>query len=411
MSEPAGPPAEEQGGLVTRERHVFKVPAPKSSLLGKRAVRADCQCVTRTRRCMQPQTATAQGKGQQSQSCQRCAGPAACCCLQDWMPWPGRSVLSGGSQKVREPVLSSSNTAHARRAAGLLIHTQQKTRSASPTWQMHTCCTAWHFDDCRPALHVHGVLRTRSCPCPLSCARVCVLQPSGQSWLLMRQKQTQQQRQQTAPTKAATLPPAAASTGSSRRGISGGSAWRRPRTPAASAHQHARPWRLPSSGTKSGNAAGCMPAPAAVAAATGTGTGTGPGGLIGGRSLTDMAGARTAGASTAETEIGTETETGTAGRGPAAAATGSRRSAAAGTGTAADESTAAAANVTGEETLTTTAAAWTGPAGAASGILEAAAAATAGSRRAAAAAAGRRPPRRCGGTQQQTRQQQTAGGA
>lgn len=27
--------AEEQGGLVTRERHVFKVPAPKSSLLGE----------------------------------------------------------------------------------------------------------------------------------------------------------------------------------------------------------------------------------------------------------------------------------------------------------------------------------------------------------------------------------------
>lgn len=26
---------EEKGGLVTRERHVFKVPAPKSSLLGK----------------------------------------------------------------------------------------------------------------------------------------------------------------------------------------------------------------------------------------------------------------------------------------------------------------------------------------------------------------------------------------
>jgi hypothetical protein len=25
---------EEQGGLVTRERHMFKVPAPKSSLLG-----------------------------------------------------------------------------------------------------------------------------------------------------------------------------------------------------------------------------------------------------------------------------------------------------------------------------------------------------------------------------------------
>jgi hypothetical protein len=29
------PAAEEQGGLVTRDRHVFKVPAPKSSLLGK----------------------------------------------------------------------------------------------------------------------------------------------------------------------------------------------------------------------------------------------------------------------------------------------------------------------------------------------------------------------------------------
>jgi hypothetical protein len=26
---------QEQGGLVTRERHVFKVPAPKSSVLGE----------------------------------------------------------------------------------------------------------------------------------------------------------------------------------------------------------------------------------------------------------------------------------------------------------------------------------------------------------------------------------------
>lgn len=31
-----GPPAEEQGGLMTRECHVFKVPASKSSLLGKK---------------------------------------------------------------------------------------------------------------------------------------------------------------------------------------------------------------------------------------------------------------------------------------------------------------------------------------------------------------------------------------
>lgn len=29
------PAVEEKGGLVTRERHVFKVPAPKSSLLGE----------------------------------------------------------------------------------------------------------------------------------------------------------------------------------------------------------------------------------------------------------------------------------------------------------------------------------------------------------------------------------------
>ena len=29
---------EEHGGLVTRERHVFKVPAPKSSLLGELGV-------------------------------------------------------------------------------------------------------------------------------------------------------------------------------------------------------------------------------------------------------------------------------------------------------------------------------------------------------------------------------------
>lgn len=29
------PAAEETGGLVTRDRHVFKVPAPKASLLGK----------------------------------------------------------------------------------------------------------------------------------------------------------------------------------------------------------------------------------------------------------------------------------------------------------------------------------------------------------------------------------------
>lgn len=34
-----GAPADgEQGGLVTRDRHVFKVPAPKTSLLGEQAV-------------------------------------------------------------------------------------------------------------------------------------------------------------------------------------------------------------------------------------------------------------------------------------------------------------------------------------------------------------------------------------
>lgn len=39
--------AEEQGGLVTRERHVFKVPAPKSSLLG------EVWILLASRRCMQ----------------------------------------------------------------------------------------------------------------------------------------------------------------------------------------------------------------------------------------------------------------------------------------------------------------------------------------------------------------------
>lgn len=37
--------AEEQGGLVTRERHVFKVPAPKSSLLGEVWVAGSCWLV------------------------------------------------------------------------------------------------------------------------------------------------------------------------------------------------------------------------------------------------------------------------------------------------------------------------------------------------------------------------------
>jgi len=167
----------------------------------------------------------------------------------------------------------------------------------------------------------------------LICCRGCcwrlwlawpAMQPSGRSWPLSKLRTSQQPAKQL-------LVVAIASSGSRISGISGASGLRPRRTLAGSARLLGRLWRLQSSGRKSGNAAGCLPAPATAVVTNGTAvTGlmgqqsvaaeeTVSGATTAAAGMTVAAGTGTmnaaAGTETAETGLGTTIETvvGTAG--------------------------------------------------------------------------------------------------
>lgn len=223
----------------------------------------------------------------------------------------------------------------------------------------------------------------------LPCVCTCAVQPNGPSLLLMKQRRTQQQQAlKTAATLQQGSAAAAASTGNSSSGTSVVSALRRHPIQGVSARQHARLWKQPSCGRKSGNVVGCTPAPAGEAAAAPTGIETATGtvtGLIEGMGVT------------AEVSGRTTAEIGAAGR-EAAGVIGNK--------TAAAETETAGGTMKAAETAiaeTMIAAIEAGAANAASGTIEAAAvagtAATGGKR---APAAGATQRHRCGKRMTQT---------